>query len=121
MCARVIELGREGASKYEMALELDIAMSTFALWEQQHKEFSESVNRAVQLAQGWWEREGRKSTFRSEGFNATSYIFTMTNRFGADWKHKSEQTNVHEAGTSFAGLLGALTGSVFPKADDENS
>ena len=40
----------------------------------------------------------------------------MTNRFGADWKHEAEQINVHEAGDSFAALLGKLTPDVFPVA-----
>ena len=91
-CERVIELGRTGASKAEMAAELDCARSTFALWEQAHAEFSEAVKAAVDLSQAWWEKNGRLATFGgTDGFNATSFIFNMKNRFPADWKDKVEQ------------------------------
>lgn len=89
MCEQVIELGKTGASKAEMALELDIAMSTFALWEQQIPEFSEAVKRASQLSRGWWEKKGRLATFDSKDFSATSYIFQMKNRFREDWSDRT--------------------------------
>jgi hypothetical protein len=91
-CARVIELGKEGASKAEMAAELGCARSTFAVWEEAHPEFSEAVKHAVDLSQAWWEKNGRLATFGgTEGFNATSFIFNMKNRFPSDWKDKVEQ------------------------------
>lgn len=90
-CAKVLELGREGASKAEMALELDIAYSTFDVWQNENAEFSEAVKAAERLSQGWWEREGRRATFGAmPGFNATSYIFQMKNRFKEDWREKQE-------------------------------
>jgi DNA-binding XRE family transcriptional regulator len=100
-CDKVIELGRTGASKAEMAAEIGCARSTFALWERAHEEFSEAVKLAVDLSQAWWEKNGRLATFGgTEGFNATSFIFNMKNRFPADWKDKVEQeqtgTLVHE-------------------------
>lgn len=84
-CKKVIDLGREGASKAEMALELDLARSTFDLYEHEHKEFSEAVKQAVALSQGWWEKNGRLAVFNSKDFNATAYIFNMKNRFKEDW------------------------------------
>lgn len=86
-CERVLEMGREGASKAEMALELGIVYSTFDVWQNDIPEFSEAVKAAERLSQGWWEREGRKATFGAcDGFNATSYIFQMKNRFRDDWR-----------------------------------
>lgn len=91
-CEKVMALGREGASKAEMAAELGCARSTFALWEEAHAEFSEAVKAAVDLSQAWWEKQGRLATFGgTEGFNATSFIFNMKNRFPGDWKDKVEQ------------------------------
>jgi hypothetical protein len=91
-CARVIDLGKTGASKAEMAAELGCARSTFALWEEAHAEFSEAVKAAIDLSQAWWEKNGRLATFGgTEGFNATSFIFNMKNRFPSDWKDKVEQ------------------------------
>lgn len=90
-CERVIELGKEGASKAEMAAEIGCARSTFQLWEETHPEFSVAVKDAVGWSQAWWEKQGRLATFKSEGFNATSFIFNMKNRFPGDWKDKVEQ------------------------------
>jgi hypothetical protein len=82
MCQTVIQCGREGMGKAEMAAELDVA-------------YSEAVKHAQRLSQAWWEKMGRVSTFGGvDGFNATSYIFQMKNRFRADWNDtvKSEHS-----------------------------
>ncbi len=86
MCETVIECGKQGMSKCEMALELDIAYDTFDRWQNERKDFSEAVKEAIRYSQAWWERNGRMATFGGiDGFNATSYIFNMKNRFRADW------------------------------------
>jgi hypothetical protein len=91
-CQKVIDLGKEGASKAEMAFALGCARSTFALWEEAHQEFSEAVKTAVGFSQGWWESQGRKAVFgATPNFNATAFIFNMKNRFPADWRDKVEQ------------------------------
>lgn len=95
MCETVIQCGREGMGKAEMAAELDIAYSNFDRWQHEHPEFQEAVKEAVRQSQAWWEKMGRVSTFGgTEGFNATSYIFQMKNRFRADWNDtvKSEHS-----------------------------
>ena len=84
-CQQIIEFGKEGMSKAEICLELDICKQTMLNWCDQHEEFLDAVNKAMHYSQGWWERNGRKATFNSEGFNATSFIFNMKNRFKADW------------------------------------
>ena len=92
MCERVIELGKTGASKHEMALELDISMSTFDVWQNENKEFSEAVRRSMEISQGWWEKQGRVATFGGiDGFNSNSYTFQMKNRFKDDWRDKQER------------------------------
>ena len=94
-CEKVIELGKIGASKHEMQLELDICHQTMTNWCQEHPEFLAAIKKALEFSQGWWERMGRKATFDSEGFNATSYIFNMKNRFKQDWNDKTEVDNTH--------------------------
>lgn len=90
-CDKVIELGREGASKAEMAHALGCTRKTMDAWAEVHPEFLYSVKTAIEAAQGWWESEGRKATFGgSPGFNATSFIFNMKNRFSADWRDKHD-------------------------------
>lgn len=91
-CARVIELGREGMGKCEMAAELDLHYETFEAYQANHHDFSEAVKAALRLSQAWWEKQGRVATFGAHpGFNATSYIFNMKNRFKEDWRDKVEQ------------------------------
>jgi len=76
VCERVIELGKTGASKFEIAGELGISITgTFYTWQEKHPEFLEAVKEAEKQAMIWWERAGREKTFNSSGFNATAYIF----------------------------------------------
>jgi len=90
-CDQIIEMARYGASKAEMALDLGIVMSTFTKWQEENEEFSAAVKEAEQISQGWWEKQGRVATFGGvDGFNATSFIFNMKNRFHRDWKDKRE-------------------------------
>lgn len=90
-CDDVIALGREGASKAEMAHALGVSRNTLDNWASANPEFLSAVKEAVSLAQGWWESEGRKAVFgKIQNFNATAFIFTMKNRFPDDWKDKRE-------------------------------
>ena len=86
-CDKIIEMAAYGASKAEMALELGIAMSTFDVWQRANPQFSVAVKEAESISQGWWEKQGRIATFGGvQGFNPTSFIFNMKNRFKKDWK-----------------------------------
>ena len=90
-CAKVVALGREGASKAEMAHALGCTRQTMDNWAASNPEFLDAVKEATEAAQGWWESQGRQATFGAKpGFNATSFIFNMKNRFPADWKDKTE-------------------------------
>lgn len=91
-CERVVDMGREGMGKCEMASELDLHYETFEAYQAKHPDFSEAVKAALRLSQAWWEKQGRVATFGAHpGFNATSYIFNMKNRFKEDWRDKVEQ------------------------------
>lgn len=90
-CERVIEMGKYGASKCEMACKLGISMDSFTRYEKDYDKFCGAVKEAMAHSQAWWEEKGRDATFGGvEGFNATSFIFNMKNRFAADWKDKRE-------------------------------
>lgn len=100
MCDRVIAMGKYGASRAEMALELDIDYTTLLDWEKQHEEFSHALKRSAQNSKGWWERLGRQSAVGEvENFNATSFIFNMKNRFKEDWKDRHDLNHGSEDGT----------------------
>ena len=91
-CDRVIECGKEGMGKCEMACELGICYNSFELYQEQHPEFMKAVKDAMRHSQAWWEKQGRLATFGgTDGFNATSYIFNMKNRFSNDWRDRQER------------------------------
>lgn len=91
MCDKIVELGKIGASKHEMAMELGISIDTFMVWQIENTQFSEAVRTAMSFSQAWWEKQGRIATFGEiSGFNSTSYAFNMKNRFKEDWRDKQE-------------------------------
>ena len=89
MCDIVIECGDEGKTLAEMARALDVDRSTINDWRERHPEFSRAIKAGLDRAQAWWEDKGRVATFGGvDGFNATSYIFQMKNRFREDWNDR---------------------------------
>lgn len=91
-CDRVIDYGKQGMGKCEMASELGIAFHSFETYQEKHPEFLQSVKEALRHSQAWWEKQGRIATFGGiDGYNATSFIFNMKNRFKEDWRDKVEQ------------------------------
>lgn len=103
MCDVVIACGAEGKTLAEMADEIGVNRSTMREWAEQHPEFSAAVKTGLDKAQAWWERKGREATFGAiPGYNATSYIFQMKNRFKDDWRDKVEQE--HSGGVAIVRL-----------------
>ena len=95
MCQTAIESGRIGKTLVGMADDLDINRETLNEWMKIHPEFSSAVKEGLRRSQAWWEEQGRLATFGGvDGFNATSYIFQMKNRFRAEWNDtvKSEHS-----------------------------
>lgn len=90
MPEKVIELMKQGASKYEVALELDICEDTFYEYKKIHSAFSEAVKKGEWFSRGAWEKEGRLS-LRDKDFNSTLWYMNMKNRHG--WSDKTESKN----------------------------
>lgn len=90
-CDTVVSIGEEGGTLAAMADSCDIDRATLNDWIEIHPEFSRAVKRGLQKAQVLWERKGMAATFGDvDGFNATSFIFNMKNRFKEDWRDKVE-------------------------------
>lgn len=111
MCDTIRECGKEGMGKAEMAAEIGIHHSTFKAWQEEHPEFSAAVKDALFLSQAWWEGKGRIATFDSQGFNATSYIFNMKNRFPEDWRDKHEVENTHDVSDPMKEFFAQVAGA----------
>jgi hypothetical protein len=54
-CKRIVELGKQGKTKSQMAAALDIALSTFNAWLDAHEEFADSYARADTQARAFME------------------------------------------------------------------
>ena len=90
-CDTVVSVGEDGGTLAEMAVACGINRETLNNWADIHPEFSSAIKAGMEKAQAWWEQKGRVATFGGmPGFNATSYIFHMKNRFKDDWRDKVE-------------------------------
>jgi len=82
MCDAVIEVGRLGGSKDKMAATIGIHVDTIYEWVEKYPDFSDAIKEATQLSKVWWENCGQVSAIGMvEGFNSTTWIFNMKNRF----------------------------------------
>ena len=85
-CKKLEGFGVDGEGVAEALILLKISRDTFYRWQEEHETFSDAVKQFKRNSQAWWEKEGRKATFGEKpGFNATSFIFNMKNRFKEDW------------------------------------
>ena len=89
MCETVVECGRQGMGRAEMAAELDVDRNTVATWEQEHPEFLRATTRARELSAAWWEKQGRLG-ITSRDFNANAYSLQVRNRFPGEWRDKQQ-------------------------------
>jgi hypothetical protein len=80
-CRRVIEWGREGKSRAQIAAALDVARQTLHDWEKVHPAFLDAMTRAHDLALAWWENQGQDGIWAGKQFNANAYSLQMRNRF----------------------------------------
>jgi hypothetical protein len=96
----VVNVGEEGETLVGMAEACDVSRETINEWMKAHPDFSDAVKRGLQKSQAWWERQGRLATFgATPGFNPTSYIFNMKNRFKEDWRDKVESDHTSSDGS----------------------
>jgi len=87
MIDKIIEVGRYGGSITQVAVSIGVTRDTLWRWSKTYEEVSDALKIAGLLSQAWWEENGRIATFGGfEGFNSTSYIFQMKNRFPEFWR-----------------------------------
>jgi len=83
MCERVIEFGRDGYSRAEMAAGLDITRATMATYEAEHPEFLNAVAMAHDLSLAWWEAKPR-TNLTTPGFQSSLWSKSMSGRFPSE-------------------------------------
>ena len=89
-CDRVIELGKIGASRVEIAYELGVDRKTIDNWSVAHAEFLLALTRAKEAEQVWWERKGRDN-LSAQSFQSSMWSRSMAARFPDDWRETSRQ------------------------------
>jgi DNA-binding XRE family transcriptional regulator len=90
-CEQVIELGKAGKSKAQMASQFDVSRQTIDNWAEAHPEFLEALTRAMAHCQAWWENQGQ-SGLTTPGFNAAVWKKSVEARFREDYTERQEQT-----------------------------
>jgi transposase len=85
-CERVIELGKQGASVVEMAVDIGVSRSTLETnWPAAHPEFLEAFTHARECSQVWWEKAGRVGMVDNTIY-ASIWSRSMAARFPRDWR-----------------------------------
>lgn len=93
-CDAVIELGRAGKSKVQMAAEFDVCKQTLLNWADAHPEFMDALTRAETQAQAWWETQGQIG-MTGDKFNGSVWSRSMAARFPGDWREvKGVEANI---------------------------
>lgn len=99
-CSKVVELGRDGLSRVQIAAEFDVAKSTLQEWEKQHPEFSVAITLAMTLSQAWWEKKGQECLIMPAGatFQGSVWSRSMAARFPEDWRENSKMEHTGKDG-----------------------
>ena len=67
VCDRVIELGRQGFSRAEMAADLDVSRQCLWNWSKEYSEFFDALTRAEDLSLAAWEAKPRQQILEGVG------------------------------------------------------
>lgn len=90
-CEQVIELGKAGKSRVQMAAFFDVSRQTIENWAAAHPEFLAALSRADAHCQAWWEDKGMTG-MESPGFNAAVWKKSVEARFRDDYTERREVT-----------------------------
>lgn len=86
-CDKVIEWGKQGFSKTEMASELDVSRTTIFNWAAEHEEFLNALLVAMTHSEAWHETKARRALdLPSSAFNAGLWGKSMSARFPATYR-----------------------------------
>lgn len=85
----VISMGAEGCSVTEIAVAIGIRRQGIYELIKESEDFADTFAHAKELANAWWEKQGRVNLENRE-FNNSLWSFNMTNRFREEWHNKQQ-------------------------------
>lgn len=88
-CERVVQLGKEGKSKTEIASALETCRASLDRWAEEHEEFRTAITRAKVEEQAWWEKVGREALY-ADKFQPAVWKKSMEARFRDDYTERRE-------------------------------
>lgn len=97
MCAIAEQLLSAGKSIARVATNLGVCRETIYDWRDKHPEFAKALKQGKDAAQSHWEDVGEDGIQgKIKNFSATAWMFTMKNRFRADYQEDKEPKSANE-------------------------
>mgnify|MGYP001816569045 CR=1 FL=1 len=91
MCEKVIEYGKLGDCKAEIAVKLNVSTSTLYRWMDAHEEFWDAIKEAEKGAEAWYNRTFKTMAMGGyERANATALIFAAKNQLPNVFRDRRE-------------------------------
>src|SRR5690348_5150752 len=98
MCAIALQVLNGGESLTAVAAELNVTRETIYEWRDKYPDFDAACKQGLAKAQRDWESIGRKgATGEIEKFSNAAWIFTMKNRFRADYQDQPESKPISDS------------------------
>lgn len=93
-CDKVIALGKLGKSFEQMASILEVGITTFKRWREEHEEFRTALEDAQGFSQTWWEDMAQSYLVESkdtEKLNTGLWSRSMAARFPKNYSDRVKQ------------------------------
>lgn len=88
-CQAVVEYGKLGYSKAQIASALNVSKQTLLNWVEKHVAFKEAMELSTTHAQAWWEGVGQ-GALHADKFQGSVYNKAITCRFRDDYGEITE-------------------------------
>ncbi len=98
-CSKIaLETLSAGKSLASICAKLNITRTTLYEWRESNEDFKEAIELGLQKAQEYWEEIGQSGiTGDIKNFGAAPWIFSMKNRFRADYAEEKEHKSTNDS------------------------
>lgn len=98
----VVELGREGLSRAEIAARIGVPIATLEAWAADQPALAEGLALADTEARAWWDRQPREALRGGESFRSTLWAKVMAQRYGSAIRRARPDPEADESGAEAA-------------------